>query len=286
MLDSDTVCKLQILELQVIHTLGPAQSSNRRRTQKMPSKPYPTHQNPNPTHQNPTDTAATTQAAASHAEAPNEQCYFEALCLQKMCWHPPKFTGLDRIPRWKNQSKDIMTIWRRVIVMHTVLTTLTQEGVVMAYALFPLQGSQMPSEAFHCDRIRCLIQDNIFMHDGTLTIHAKFQNPFILYLVRKLIWNTRFQLDNLFTMPRKQLHYAMGLAGTGHKMCAGQTPLHSRLFAQTWIASAVEEKADLNQWKDHIVVCGVSQQCVRVELSDFDLLDPDLDPDSDITDDI
>ncbi|KAG1861775.1 hypothetical protein DFJ58DRAFT_725623 [Suillus subalutaceus] len=33
--------------------------------------------NPDPTHQNPTDTAATTQAAASRAEAPNEQHYFE-----------------------------------------------------------------------------------------------------------------------------------------------------------------------------------------------------------------
>ncbi|KAG1835334.1 hypothetical protein DFJ58DRAFT_847457 [Suillus subalutaceus] len=139
--------------------------------------------------------------------------------------------------------------------------------------------------------------------DGTLTIHAKFQNPFILYLVGKLIWNTRFRLDKLFTMLRKQLHYAMGLAGTitkcalleqGHETLSA-TP---RLFpgANSTVFEAIcadmdslsdEEKADLNQWKDHIVICGVSQQRVRVELSDFDLLvDPDLDADSDIADDI
>ncbi|KAG1861776.1 hypothetical protein DFJ58DRAFT_839609 [Suillus subalutaceus] len=215
----------------------------------------------------------------------------------------PKFPGLDGIPRWKNQSKDITTIWWKVIVVRTVLTTLTREGVVMAYVLFPPLGSQMPPEAFRCDRVRRLIQDNIFMHDGTLTIHAKFQNPFILYLVGKLIWNTRFRLDKLFTMPHKQLHYAMGLAGTitkcalleqGHETLSA-TP---RLFpgANSTVFEAIcadmdslsdEEKADLNQWKDHIVVCGVSQQRVRVELSDFDLLvDPDLDADSDIADDI
>ncbi|KAG2039999.1 hypothetical protein BDR03DRAFT_1008362 [Suillus americanus] len=277
----------EILESQVIHTLGPARSSNRRRTQRMPSMPYPTHQNPDPTHQNPTDTAATTQAAASHAEAPNEQRYFEVTgavrdqifqhsqelmvgivftkdvlalsaanrkrivtsMIQKAA---PKFPGLDGIPRWKNQSKDITTTWWK---------------------------------------------------DGTLTIHAKFKNPFILYLVEKLIWNMRFQLDKLFTMPHKQLHYAMGLAGTitkcalleqGHETLSA-TP---RLFpgANSTVFEAIcadmdslsnEEKADLNQWKDHIVVCGVSQQRVRVELSDFDLLvDPDLDADSDIADDI
>ncbi|KAG2039842.1 hypothetical protein BDR03DRAFT_980480 [Suillus americanus] len=221
--------------------------------------------NPNPTHQNPTDTAATTQAAASRAEVPNEQHYFEVTgavrdqifqrsqelvvgivftkdalassAADRKCIvtsmvrkAAPKFPGLDGIPRWKNQSKDITTIWRKVIVVHTVLMTLTREGVVMAYALFPPLGSQMPPEAFRCDRVRRLVQDNIFMHDGTLTIHAKFQNPFILYLVGKLIWNTRFRLDKLFTMPRKQLHYAMGLAGTITK-CALLEQGHETLSA-------------------------------------------------------
>jgi hypothetical protein len=32
-----------------------------------------------------------------------------------------------------------------------------------------------------------------------------------------------------------------------------------------------EEKASLNEWIDHIVICGVSQQRIKAELSDFDL---------------
>ncbi|KAG2029507.1 hypothetical protein BDR03DRAFT_1018287 [Suillus americanus] len=173
----------EILESQVIHDLHD----------------HLIDDNPDPTHQNPTDTAATTQAAASRAEAPNQQRYFEvtgAVCDQifqcsqelvvgivftkdalassaadRKCIvtsmirkAAPKFPGLDGIPRWKNQSKDITTIWRKVIVMRTVLTTLTREGVVMAYALFPPLRSQMPPEAFRCDRVRRLIRDNIFMH--------------------------------------------------------------------------------------------------------------------------
>ncbi|KAG1888724.1 hypothetical protein F4604DRAFT_1915763 [Suillus subluteus] len=262
---------------------------------------------------NPTDTAATMQATASHAEAAKEQRYFEVTGAvrdqiferSKELVATPKSPGLDGIPRWKNQRKDITQIWWRVIVMRTVLTTLTQEGVVMAYALFPPQGSQMPPEAFRCDCIGRLVRDNIFMHvylfnaDGTLTIHAKFQNPFILYLVGKLTWNKCFQLDNLLTMPRKQLHYMMGLAGTitkcalleqGHETLSATPRLFPGANSSTFDAIctdmdslSVEEKADLDQWKDHIVVCGVSQQCVRVELSDFDL-DPDMDADSDISD--
>ncbi|KAG1864379.1 hypothetical protein F4604DRAFT_1683383 [Suillus subluteus] len=331
----------EIPESQVIHTLGPARSCDRRRTRRMPGTPYPTHQNPNPTHrnpepthQNPTDTAATTQATASRAEVAREQRYFEItgavrdqiferskelvvgivftkdalasstadqkrIVTSMIRKATPKFPGLDGIPRWKNQSKDITKIWRRVIVMRTVLTTLTREGVVMAYALFPPQGSQMPPKAFRCDRVGRLVQDNIFMHDGTLTIHAKFQNPFILYLVGKLTWNKRFRLDNLLTMPRKQLHYAMGLAGTitkcalleqGHETLSATPRIFPGANSTTFDAIcadmdslSVEEKADLNQWKDHIVVCGASQQRVRAELSDFEL-DPDKDADSDISD--
>ncbi|KAG1834906.1 hypothetical protein DFJ58DRAFT_847536 [Suillus subalutaceus] len=200
----------------------------------------------------------------------------------------PKFPGLDRIPCWKNQSKDITMIWRKVIVVRTVLTTLTREGVVMAYALFPLLGSQMPPEAFRCDRVRRLVQDNIFMHDGTLTIHAKFQNPFILYLVGKLIWNTRFLTRQIIHDATQTAALRDGISWHHHKMLfPGANSTVFEAMCADMDSLSDEEKADLNQWKDHIVVCGVSQQRVRVELSDFDLLvDPDLDADSDIADDI
>ncbi|KAG2050770.1 hypothetical protein BDR06DRAFT_1011058 [Suillus hirtellus] len=104
----------------------------------------------------------------------------------------PKIPGLNGIPRWENQTKDLATIWRAVIVMRTAVTTLTREGIVMAYGLFPPQGSPISPKTFRMDHVRHLIRNNVFMHDysfnadGTLTIHSKFKNHFILHLVTRM----------------------------------------------------------------------------------------------------
>ncbi|KAG2030166.1 hypothetical protein BDR03DRAFT_1017427 [Suillus americanus] len=234
--------------------------------------------NPGPTHQNPTDTAATTQAAASRAEAPNEQRYFEVtgavrdqifqrsqelvvgivftkdtlassaanrkrIVTSMIRKAAPKFPGLDGIPHWKNQSKDIMTIWQKVIVVRTVLTTLTREGVVMAYALFPPLGSQMPPEAFRCDCVRHLIRDNIFMHiySFNAVLFFLFTSTHAL-MSFQLGWDTDHPCEvpkPLHPLPRREtdLEYALptrqiihdaaqtaalrnGISWHHHKMCA------------------------------------------------------------------
>lgn len=220
-------------------------------------------------------------------------------------------------PRWDNQKKDLAKIWRAVLVMRTELTTLTREGIVLAYELFPPQGSSISPEAFRIERVRRLVQENRFMHeysfnavcffftsnrmltrqqDGTLTIHSKFKNPFILHLVTRLVWNTRFRLDTLLVSPHRELHYAMGAAGTftkrilleqGHailtasKVSSDSNNSTFQMLCSDMDGLTDEEKVELDGWKDYMVICGISQQRVGNELSDFDLSPADLDCDSD-----
>ncbi|KAG1848907.1 hypothetical protein F4604DRAFT_1687609 [Suillus subluteus] len=314
---------------QVIHTTGPARSSDRRRcARKLPGTPYLTRQDSDVQ----ANIAATTEANITVVQAtsgaPDNNRYFmvtgavrdqifqrakelamgviftkdamatstddKNLIVKSLLRQAtPKFPGLSGTPRWSNQSKDVTKIWRKVIVVRTVLMTFTRDGIVVAYDLFPPQGSQISPEAFRVTRVGCLVRDNSFMHkysfnvDGTLTIHAKFKNPFILFLITKLIWNTRFRLDNLLTSPHEQLRYMMGLAGTftkcalmeqGREVLSATRRLSPEANSSTFdgICSemddlSIEEQADLDEWIDHIVVCGVSQQRIKVELSDFNL---------------
>ncbi|KAG2053565.1 hypothetical protein BDR06DRAFT_1008450 [Suillus hirtellus] len=320
---------------QVIHTMGPARSSNRRRrTRQLPGTPQFTHKSPVVPATTQADVTATMHATPSHAGASGDDHYFQvtrpirdqifkcskelvvgiALTKDAMASSTadkkriiksiirkatPKIPGLNGIPRWENQTKDLATIWRAVIVMRTAVTTLTREGIVMAYGLFPPQGSPISPETFRMDRVRHLIRNNVFMHDysfnadGTLTIHSKFKNHFILHLVMRMVWNMRFQLDVLLVSPRRQLHFAMGLAGAITKrvlaeqahliLTAPKSSPDADAFTFEMICSGMddltdEEKADLDGWKDHMVICGMSQQR-RNELSDFDL---DSNSDSDI----
>ncbi|KAG1842447.1 hypothetical protein C8R48DRAFT_679003 [Suillus tomentosus] len=325
----------EIPRSQVIHTTGPARSSNRRRrTRQLPGTPQFTHESPVVPATTQADVTATMHATPSHAGASGDNHYFQvtgpirdqifkrskelvvgiALTKDAMASSTadkkriiksiirkatPKIPGLNGIPRWENQTKDLATIWRAVIVMRTAVTTLTREGIVMAYGLFPPQGSPISPETFRMDRVRHLIRNNVFMHDysfnadGTLTIHSKFKNHFILHLVTRMVWNMRFQLDVLLVSPRRQLHFAMGLAGAITKrvlaeqahliLTAPKSSPDADAFTFEMICSGMddltdEEKADLDGWKDHMVICGTSQQR-RNELSDFDL---DSNSDSDI----
>ncbi|KAG1882073.1 hypothetical protein F4604DRAFT_1921777 [Suillus subluteus] len=314
---------------QVIHTTGPARSSDRwRRARKLPRTPYLTCQDSDVQANIAVTTEANVTVVQATSGAPDDNRYFmvtgairdqifqrakelamgviftkdamatstddKNLVVKSLLRQAtPKFPGLSGTPRWSNQSKDITKIWRKVIVVRTVLMTFTRDGIVVAYDLFPPQGSQISPEAFRVTRVGCLVRDNSFMHkysfnvDGTLTIHAKFKNPFILFLITKLIWNTRFRLDNLLTSPHEQLHYMMGLAGTftkctlmeqGREVLSATRRLSPEANSSTFdgIYSemddlSIEEQADLDEWIDHIVVCGVSQQRIKVELSDFNL---------------
>ncbi|KAG1908306.1 uncharacterized protein F5891DRAFT_973748 [Suillus fuscotomentosus] len=302
----------EIPRSQVIHTTGPARSSNRRRrTRQLPGTPQFTHESPVVPATTQADVTATMHATPSHAGASGDNHYFQvtgpicdqifkrskelvvgiALTKDAMALSTadkkriiksiirkatPKIPGLNGIPRWENQTKDLATIWRAVIVMRTAVTTLTREGVVMAYGLFPPQGSPISPETFRMDRVRHLIRNNVFMHDysfnvdGTLTIHSKFKNHFILHLVTRMVWNMRFQLDILLVSPRRQLHFAMGLAGAITKcvlaeqahliLTAPKSSPDADAFTFEMICSGMddltdEEKADLDGWKDHMVIC-------------------------------
>ncbi|KAG2098964.1 uncharacterized protein F5147DRAFT_777487 [Suillus discolor] len=312
-------------------TTGPARSSNRRRhTRQLPGTPHFTHESPVVPATTQADVTATMQATPSatpsHAGASGDNHHFQVtgpihdqifkhskelvvgITLTKDVMAlsmadkkriiksiirkaTPKIPGLQGIPHWENQTKDLATIWRAVIVMCTAVTTLTREGVIMAYRLFPPQGSPISPETFRMDRVRHLIRNNTFMHeysfnaDGTLTIHSKFKNHFILHLVTRMVWNMHFQLDILLVSPRRQLHFAMGLAGAITKcvlaeqahliLTAPKSSPDTDAFTFEMICSGMddltdEEKVDLDGWKDHMVICGTSQQC-KNELSDFDL---------------
>ncbi|KAG1830964.1 hypothetical protein DFJ58DRAFT_736800 [Suillus subalutaceus] len=243
---------------QVIHTTGPARSSDRqRRARKLPGTLYLTHQDSDVQANIAVTTEANVTVVQATSGAPDDNRHFMVTgairdqifqCAKELAMGviftkdamatstddknlivksllrqaTPKFPGLSGTPRWSNQSKDITKIWRKVIV------------------------------------------------DGMLTIHAKFKNPFILFLITKLIWNTRFLLDNLLTSPHEQLRYMMGLAGTFTK-CALMEQGREVLSATQMDDLSIKEQADLDKWIDHIVVCGVSQQHIKVELSDFNL---------------
>ncbi|KAG1871822.1 hypothetical protein DFJ58DRAFT_837138 [Suillus subalutaceus] len=268
---------------QVIHTTGPAQSSDRwRHARKLPGTPYLTRQDSDVW----ANIAATTEVNVTVVQAtpgaPDDNRYFmvtgavrdqifqhakelamgviftkEAMasstddknCIVKNLLRQatPKFPGLSGTPRWSNKSKDIMKIWCNIIVVRTVLMTFTRDGIVMAYDLFPPQGSQFPPEAFRVTR-----------------------------------WDTHNSRK-----VQESLRCMMGLAATFTKCtlmeqgrevlsaaCRLSPEANSSMFdgiCSEMDDLSIEEEADLDKWIDHIVVCGVSQQHIKVELSDFNL---------------
>ncbi|KAG1883752.1 hypothetical protein F4604DRAFT_1677482 [Suillus subluteus] len=293
---------------QVIHTMGPHQEN-------LPGTPYLTRQDSDVQANIATTTEANVTVVQATSGAPDDNRYFmvtgavrdqifqrakelamgviftkdamvtstddknlivKSLLRQAM----PKFPGLSGTPRWSNQSKDSYE-------------DMAQNGIVMAYDLFPPQGSQISPEAFHVTCVGHLIRDNSFMHKYSFNVDGmlQFTQSSRIRLSSSSSPNSSgipcFQLDNLLTSPHEQLRYMMGLAGTftkcalmeqGREVLSATCRLSPEANSSTFdgICSemddlSIEEQADLDEWIDHIVVCGVSQQCIKVELSDFNL---------------
>jgi hypothetical protein len=120
-------------------------------------------------------------------------------------------------------------------------------------------------------------------------IHNKCQNKFIFTLLIKLIWLSNHGLHALLgnhQSPREALHHAYCLACsiTEHALLEqGQLIFTKQKFSPTenkTIFDSVnfflnslseEEKASLDRWKDHLIVCGRLQQGSTAILSDFNL---------------
>lgn len=122
-----------------------------------------------------------------------------------------------------------------------------------------------------------------------MIIHNKCQNKFIFTLLIKLIWLLNHGLHMLLgnhQSPREVLHHAYCLACsiTEHALLEqGQliftkqkfSPAENKMIFDSVSFSlyslSEEEKASLDRWKDHLIVCGRLQQGSTVILSDFDL---------------
>ncbi|KAG1816549.1 hypothetical protein EV424DRAFT_1348168 [Suillus variegatus] len=348
----------EISQSHVIHTAGPARSSNtRRRTRKLPATPYVAHE---------TVVSETTQAAAGLAEAPDsnrrlqitgpmrEQIFKRSkelvIGISVIRKAMPKIPGLRGTPRWDNQKKDLAKIWRAVLIMRTELTTLTQEGIVLAYELFPPQGSSISPEAFRIERIyaqifvQCgwdandpfKIQESVHPTphheigslsessgctllwvltadgdggmgevDGDSVVSGDKRSADVQHGARHLCLSWVGSEAKKASDLRKILiceteiwfsdsraWAGPGLFGPGlgqprassramHITRWGQ-PAHSQnMLCSDMDGLTDEEKVELDGWKDYMVICGISQQRVGNELSDFDLSPADLDCDSD-----
>ncbi|KAG1895476.1 uncharacterized protein F5891DRAFT_984260 [Suillus fuscotomentosus] len=322
----------------VIHTLGPVRSiERRRRSRRMPSTPSlapysappcPTRTpNPSPPPSptrtpNPGPSSATTSSdvviQVKVSAADREQVYSRSRDLIKgTIFTPdaiasksedqsrlvrdmikasaPSIPSLRGLNRWPSTPKDVPTIWRGVVLVRSTMMTIARQNVVMAYDLLPEHDSNIPPDQFRVDRVASLVRDKAYMHkhsfsqDGTVIIHNKCQNKFIFTLLIKLIWLSNHGLHALLgnhQSPREALHHAYCLACsiTEHALLEqGQLIFTKQKFSPTenkTIFDSVnfflnslseEEKASLDRWKDHLIVCGRSQQGSTAILSDFDL---------------
>ncbi|KAG2124298.1 hypothetical protein BD769DRAFT_1388842 [Suillus cothurnatus] len=101
---------------------------------------------------------------------------------------------------WMADDKDVKKIWSAVMKSHTAFAMLICQVVIMGYSLLPPQGCNIALDTFHIDWVQCLIIDNLlaFMHqysfagDGTLIIHMKFNNKFIIHILMQIIWCSTF----------------------------------------------------------------------------------------------
>ncbi|KAG2049097.1 hypothetical protein BDR06DRAFT_1070336 [Suillus hirtellus] len=240
----------EIPHSQVIHTMGPMRSSNRRRcTRQLPGTPQFTHKSPVVPATTQADVTATMHATPSHAGASGDNHYFQV-------------TGPIRDQIFKHSKELVVGIALTKDAM--ALSTADKKCIIKNTTLG--ESNQGP-----CNNLGSPISPKTFRMDH----------------------NMRFQLDVLLISPRRQLHFTMGLAGAITKrvlaeqahliLTAPKSSPDADAFTFEIICSGMddltdEEKADLDGWKDHMVICGTSQQR-RNELSDFDL---DSNSDSDI----
>ncbi|KAG1798705.1 hypothetical protein EV424DRAFT_1352499 [Suillus variegatus] len=207
----------------------------------------------------------------------------------------PSIPSLHGLNRWPSMPKDVPMIWQGVVLVRSTMMTIARQNMVMAYDLLPEHDSDIPPDQFRVNRVASLVQDKAYMHkhsfsqDGTVIIHNKCQNKFIFTLLIKLIWLSNHGLHTLLgnhQSPREALHHAYCLACsiTEHALLEqGQliftkqkfSPAENKMIFDSVSFSlyslSEEEKASLDRWKDHLIVCGRLQQGSTVILSDFDL---------------
>ncbi|KAG1763494.1 hypothetical protein EDD22DRAFT_952346 [Suillus occidentalis] len=322
----------EIPDSNVIHTLGPARSSERRRrSRRMPPTPMlPPYSTcapaPAPTaaagpSEAVTVAEATTQpnittavredvrsrarelikgiifTRDANASSPADQKRIIKDTINKAVRLVPSVQGLTR---WPSVPKDVSAIWRAVTVVRSAMMTFARQNVVLAYDLLPPHDCDIPPDQFHVNRVHRIVRetphaymhDYTFAEDGTLVIRRTCQNKLIFSLLLKVIWLTNHDLYTLLAThesPREALHHAYLLACTMVE-CAlleqGQLTFTKHKFSvdgnqnifdgvSSYLDSLSEaEKASLDKWKDHLIVCGKSQQgsCSTLALSEFELV--------------
>ncbi|KAG2367871.1 hypothetical protein BDR07DRAFT_1478711 [Suillus spraguei] len=160
----------------VIHTSGPARSSERcRQSRRMPPTPslapysVPSHQMHAPT---PTATAGPSSDAASLTDiviqaeplkkiikgiifSPDaitsssevQKCLVQQV-IRKAVLSVPSLHGLNQ---WPSVSKDVSMIWRGVIVVRSTMMTIAQQHIMTGYDLLPPHNYDKSPEQFHID---------------------------------------------------------------------------------------------------------------------------------------
>ncbi|KAG2132208.1 hypothetical protein BD769DRAFT_1386492 [Suillus cothurnatus] len=308
----------------VIHTTGPTRTANRRRraTRRMPPTPRATASMSTATATTSSETTTTAVPCAEPAEnSITAKTRDQAISLSKelivsiifsndaLASSPddkkrivknmiirvrPKIPALLVASHWTADDKDVKKIWSAVTKSRTAFATLIRQAVVMGYSLLPPQGCNIAPDTFRIDRVRCLVMDNplAFMHqysfagDGTLIIHTKFNNEFIIHILTQIIWRSTFRLHTFLEgSPRRQLHYAISAVGAiTESVLIEQGKPHlakGRITPQMTFPTFakilsnldklnVTEQAIVDEFKDSIVIFGHSQQHIDEELSDFD----------------
>ncbi|KAG2043840.1 hypothetical protein BDR03DRAFT_977569 [Suillus americanus] len=205
----------------------------------------------------------------------------------------PRIPALLIATQWTADDKDVMRVWNAMTKFHTGFATIICQAVMMGYSLFPPQGCNIPPDTFRVDQVQCLVVDNplVFMHqysfaaDGTLVIHTKFNNQFILHILTQFIWCSTFQLHTFLDKSlRRQLDYAISVAGAmTESVLIEQGKLHlatGKITPQMTFSTfskilsnlnglGVAEQAIIDEFKDSIVICGRSQEHANDALSDF-----------------
>ncbi|KAG1870312.1 hypothetical protein F4604DRAFT_1926555 [Suillus subluteus] len=312
----------EISKSHVIHTTGPARTSKTRcRARHMPPTPCLSIPSVMPT----TTGTAVAPAPAESAEGPATEISpktrkevisvskehilsiifsedalasltADKKCIVKqvICDVRPGIPALLIATQWTANNKDIGNIWCAVTKFRTAFTTIIRQAVVMGYSLFPPHGCDVPPDTFHIDWVQRLIVDYplVFMHqysftaDGALVVHTKFNNPFILHILTRLIWCSSYQLHTfLDASPCHQLCCAISIAGSITELVLMEqgvlqiTP--GRITPQMMFPTFEKinlnfgqlsdtEEAVLDEFTDNIVIYGCLQQHTNIELSDFE----------------
>ncbi|KAG1809592.1 uncharacterized protein BJ212DRAFT_1302442 [Suillus subaureus] len=172
---------------------------------------YPTLSNSNPpsaSFNNYLDSFGTSCANSSHPDS-SSSSYSSARTLPILSRTCTFSAGLCicglSAPSWVSDDEEFQALLvpppdlqhLQPMLMGEISNSHVMHAVVIGYSLFPPQGCDILPDTFHVDWVWHLIVDNplAFMHqhslttDSALIIHMKFNNPFILHILAKLIWN-------------------------------------------------------------------------------------------------